>query len=349
MTTPTTTYARPKLKGSAQDLIDAFDKTLGGNDQSATVTHFIDTGFAPLNYALTGDYGKGLPQGRLMEVYGPSSAGKTALLTEWMAQAQKMGGCAGFRDWERSFSQLVASEGFGLDLTLPYWSYKKPRTWEEGNMQAVAYAQWVREKGLIHPDAPILIGLDSIASAVPASSAGKNMDELTMNDTTALARVTSTTLKSMAIAAEDYNTTFLYLNQIRTKPGVVYGDPTTTPGGKAMEFYATARLALSREKVMAQVEGEKTFVGQNINIKCVKSKLTVPFKECKLRMNFTDAGIAFFDRELSTIETLAEMGKLPVPSKGFVEWEGKRISPKQFAEKARKEGLMPTLNAMFTA
>lgn len=347
--TAATTYARPTLKGGVADLVEAFDKHLGGNDESATVTDFIDTGFAPLNYAMTGDYNKGLPQGRLMEVYGPSSAGKTALATEWMAMAQKMGGVAGFRDWERSFSQLVASEGFGLDLTLPYWSYKKPRTWEEGNMQAVAYAQWVREKGIIHEKAPILIVLDSIASAVPASSAGKNMDELTMNDTTALARVTSTTLKSMAIAAEDYNATFLYLNQIRTKPGVVYGDPTTTPGGGAMEFYSTARLALSREKVMQQVAGSKEFVGQNINIKCQKSKLTKPFKTCTLRMNFTDAGIAFMDKELSTIETLADMGKIVVPSKGYVEWEGKRYSPKQLAERARKEGLMPTLNAMFTA
>ncbi len=344
-----TTFARPKLKGSAQDLIDAFDKNLGGNDESATVTHFIDTGFVPLNQIISGRSDGGLPQGRLIETYGPSSAGKTALATEWMKMSQQMGGVAGFRDWERSFSQLVAQEGFGLDLTLPYWSYKKPRTWEEGNMQAVAYAQWVREKGLIHEEAPILIVLDSIASAVPQSSADKNMDQLTMNDTTALARVTSTTLKSMALAAEDFNATFLYLNQIRTKPGVVYGDPTTTPGGGAMEFYSTCRMALSREKVMAQVEGQKEFVGQNINIKCVKSKLTKPFNTCTLRLTFNDAGIAMFDKELSTVEALADIGKIPVPSKGYVEWDGKRYSPKQLAEKVRKEGLMPALNAMFGA
>jgi recombination protein RecA len=341
------TYARPKLKGDLSDLMGEFDKALGGNDESATVTDFIDTGFWPLNYALTGNYELGLPQGRLIEMFGASSTGKTALATEWMAAAQRMGGVAAFRDWERSFSQLVASEGFGLDLTAPYWSYKKPRTWEEGNMQALAYAQWVRDKGIIHEKAPILIVLDSIASAVPASSAGKNMDELTMNDTTALARVTSTTLKSMAIAAEDYNATFMYLNQIRTKPGVVYGDPRTTPGGSAMEFYSTCRLALGRQKVMKQVEGQKEFVGQNIDIQCVKSKLTKPFKECTLRMSFSEAGIAFFDKEVSTIEVLAKMGKIPVPSKGFVEWEGKRISPTVLAQRVRDEKLMPLLNKMF--
>lgn len=345
----TATYARPKLKGTFDDLINEFDKSLGGNDESATVTDFIDTGFWPLNYALTGSYELGLPQGRLIEMFGGSSTGKTALATEWMGMAQKMGGVAGFRDWERSFSQLVAQDGFGLDLTPPYWSYKKPRTWEEGNMQALAYARWVREKGVIHEKAPILIVLDSIASAVPASSAGKNMDELTMNDTTALARVTSTTLKSMAIAAEDYNATFMYLNQIRTKPGVVYGDPRTTPGGVAMEFYSTVRMALGRQKVMAQVDGEKEFVGQNIDIQCVKSKLTKPFKECTLRMSFSEAGIAFFDKELSTVETLAKMGKIVVPSKGFIEWEGKRTTAKQLAQRVREEKSLGELNKLFLA
>lgn len=344
-----TTYARPALKGSAAGLLEEFDKHLGGNDESATVTEFIDTGFVPLNIIMSGRPDGGLPQGRLVEVYGPSSAGKTALATDWMAMAQRMGGVAGFRDWERSFSQQVAQDGFGLDLTAPYWSYKKPRTWEEGNMQAVAYAKWVREKGVIHEKAPILIVLDSIASAVPASSAGKNMDELTMNDTTALARVTSTTLKSMALAAEDYNATFLYLNQIRTKPGVVYGDPTTTPGGGSMEFYSTNRLALSREKVMQQVDGSKEFVGQNINIKCVKSKLTKPFQTCSIRLGFNDAGVAFFDRELSTIDALLELGKLAEPKKGFVEWEGKQIGKKVFADKVRAEKLLPELNKLFAA
>lgn len=345
----TTTFARPALKGSAADLLTAFDKATGGNDESATVTDYIDTGYPPLNFALTGDFTKGLPQGRLIEMFGPSSAGKTALLTAWLAMAQKMGGVAGFEDWERSFNQDVARDGFHLDLTPPYWSYKKPRTWEEGNMQALAYARWVRENGVIHEKAPILIGLDSIASAVPQSSAEKTMDQLSMNDTTALARVTSTTLKSMALAAEDYNATFFYLNQIRTKPGVVYGDPRTTPGGGAMEFYATCRLALGREKVMAQVDGAKEFVGQNINIQCVKSKLTKPFKDCKLRMTFNEAGVAYFDIEFSMIEALLDMGKLTEPRKGYVDWDGKQYARKALAEKARVDGFSTKLVELFSA
>lgn len=342
----TKVYARPAPK-SATAFADDFEKALGENDASATVTHFIDTGFPPLNVIMSGRYDGGLPQGRLMEVYGGSSTGKTALATEWMAMAQAMGGVAGFRDWERSFSQTVAQEGYKLDLTAPYWSYKKPRTWEEGNTQAAEYAQWIREKGVIHEEAPILIVLDSIASAVPASSAGKKFDELNMNDTTALARVASTTLKSMAIAAEDFNATFLYLNQIRTKPGVIYGDPTTTPGGTSMEFYSTVRLSLAREKIMAQVEGEKEFVGQNIGIKCVKSKMTKPFQNTKLRLTFDDNGIAFFDKEFSMIEALVEMEKLPEPRKGFVEWNGKQTAKKALAEKIRSECATAELIKLF--
>jgi protein RecA len=344
----TTTYARPVLKGTTvADLAEEFDKKLGGNDESATVTDFIDTGYIPLNLAISGRVDGGLPQGRLVEVYGPSSAGKTALATFWMAFAQKMGGAAGFRDWERSFNQEVAANGFGLDLTPPYWSYRKPRTWEEGNMQALAYAQWIRERGVIHERAPIAIVMDSIASAVPASSAGKAMDELTMNDTTALARVTSTTLKSMAIAAEDYNATFIYLNQIRTRPGVVYGDPTTTPGGGAMEYYSTVRMSLARDKVTKVVAGTKEFVGQDIKIKCQKSKLTKPFEECKIRLSFTDDGIAYFNPELSTIQALVDMGKLPEPSKGFTEWDGKRIGMNALADQIRAAGAIAELNKLF--
>ena len=116
-----------------------------------------------------------------------------------------------------------------------------------------------------------------------------------------------------------------------------------------MEFYSTCRLALGREKVMAQVDGEKEFVGQNINIQCVKSKLTKPFKECKLRMAFDEAGVAKFDKEFSLVEALAAAGKLPEPRKGFVEWDGKQYAKKAMAEKARNEGLVPALNALFTS
>lgn len=330
---------------SVADLISALDKELGPNADGQQVTNFIDTGFPPLNKIMSGRYDGGLPFGRMVEMFGESSTGKTALATQWMVNAQKMGGVAGFIDWERSFDVSLA-EGFGLKAERPYWLYSKPKTWEEGNVTAAKACKIIRESKVIKPDAPILFVFDSIASALPKSQAEKEIDEYTMNDTTALARVTSTTLKAMAQHCEEFNATFLYLNQMRLKPGVVYGDPRTTPGGKAMEFYATARLALGRQKIMEQVDGDKTFVGQNISIQCVKSKMTKPFQETSIRMSFDDLGAAQFDTIVSLLEYMIA-NKLITYSKPRITWtDGKQYFTKVLAEKIRAENGFADLVAM---
>lgn len=326
-----------KASGSVADLAAALEASVGANDDNAAVTQFIDTGYGPLNEAISGRYDGGLPFGRMVEMFGESSTGKTALATEWMVQAQKMGGVAGFVDWERSFDVGLA-EGFGLNTQRPYWLYNKAETWESGNTFAGRACKIIRESKAIPDDAPILFVFDSIASAVPmsmlydAKGNKREIDSFTMNDTSALSRVTSTTLKVMAQYCEEYNATFLYLNQIRLKIGVVFGDPRTTPGGKAMEYYSTARLALGREKIMQQVAGSKEFVGQNINIQVTKSKLTKPFKEAKIRMSFDEDGVAHFDRDYSLVEHLIGEKKLDVPSNGYVTWEGKRLSKRAMAD-----------------
>lgn len=330
---------------SVADLISQLDKELGPNADGQQVTNFIDTGFPPLNKIMSGRYDGGLPFGRMVEMFGESSTGKTALATQWMVNAQKMGGVAGFIDWERSFDVSLA-EGFGLVSERPYWLYSKPKTWEEGNVTAAKACKIIRESKVIKPEAPILFVFDSIASALPKSQAEKEIDEYTMNDTTALARVTSTTLKAMAQHCEEYNATFLYLNQMRLKPGVVYGDPRTTPGGKAMEFYATARLALGRQKIMEQVDGDKTFVGQNISIQCVKSKMTKPFQETSIRMSFDELGAAQFDTIVSLLEYMVDR-KLIAYTKPRVTWtDGKQYFMKALAEKIRTEGGYADLVAM---
>lgn len=330
---------------AANDLADALLKAIGDNAGNQAVSQFIDTGFPPLNKIASGRYDGGLPYGRLVEMFGESSTGKTALATEWMVKAQQMGGVAGFVDWERSFSVDLA-KGFGLNDERPYWIYTKPRTWEEGNVIAAKACKLIRDSKAVPDDAPILFVFDSIAAALPKSQAEKEIDEYTMNDTTALARVTSTTLKAMAQHAEDFNATFLYLNQIRLKPGVVYGDPRTTPGGKAMEYYATVRLALGRQKIMEQRDGEKEFVGQQISIQTVKSKLTKPFQETSLRLVFDEGGVATFDTVMSMLEFLVDRKLIPY-SKPRVTWtDGKQYFVKALAEKIRSEGLLSDLVAM---
>jgi len=325
-------------KGDA--LAKALLSAIGDNADNQAVSQFIDTGYAPLNRIISGRYDGGLPFGRCVEMFGASSSGKTALATDWMVTAQKMGGVAIFIDWERSFNVNLAVS-FGLKTERPFWIYKKPKTWEEGNTIAAKACQIIRNSEMIPASAPILVVFDSIAAALPKSMTDKDIDEYTMNDTTALARVTSTTLKSMSSWAEEYNSTFLYLNQIRLKPGVVYGNPQTTPGGMAMEFYSTVRLSLGRTKIVAG--SDKEFVGQKININCVKSKLTKPFQECSMNLMFDDAGTAVFDKVLSLIDHLVEEKALTM-SGARVAWiDGKTFHKSELAKKLVKEGAVAEL------
>lgn len=355
----TTTVAPVTKKAAAaaasiDDLCSALDAALGDNDDNAAVTQFIDTGYAPLNEALSGRFDGGLPFGRMVEMMGESSSGKTALATEWMVQAQKMGGVAGFIDWERSFDVGLA-KGFGLNDERPYWLYHKAQTWESGNTWAAKACQAIRKSKAIPAEAPILFVFDSIASAIPASMLydakgnKREIDSFTMNDTSALSRVTSTTLKVMAQYCEEFNATFLYLNQIRLKIGVVFGDPRTTPGGKAMEFYATNRIMLGREKIMQTVAGGKEFVGQNIKMEVVKSKLTKPFKKCEIRMAFDDDGVARFDTTYSLIDLLLDQKKLVSPRAGFVTWDGKQLSKRALTDLINETGIIAQFNALLEA
>jgi len=332
--------------GAFEDLAKSLTAAIGENAAADTVKDWIDTQYPPLNEILSGDSKNGLPQGRLIEMFGPSSSGKTAIATWLMIQAQRAGGIAGFADHEKSFDVTLAQK-MGLDTTFPRWIYKRPKTWEESNTMIAKASQAIRNSKAIPPDAPILWVFDSIAAAMPKSQAEKEMDELTMNDTTALARVTSTTLKTMASHASDYNFTVIYLNQIRLKPGVVYGDPTTTPGGQAMEFYATTRIALSRSKLMEErmVHGkkEKVFVGQQIKMKTVKNKLTRPFQETSWNMMFNDDGTAFFDLTGALLDHLTDIGKVE-KSGAFITWiDGKKYHRKALIGHINETGAVDVL------
>jgi recombination protein RecA len=321
------------------------DRIIGSGREIEEPLIYLDTGYAPLNHAISGKYDGGVPARKLIEIYGGSSTGKTALATKLMVEAQKAGGYTGFMDWERSFSPPLGVQ-FGLNIERTHFAYFKPETWEEGNTKALQIAEMLRSKKIIAPEAPIVMVLDSIAAAVPRSvrydekGNRRPIDSYTMNDTTALARVTSTTLKSVKAMTDDLGVTMIYLNQIRTKPGVVHGDPTTTPGGVAMEFYADARLRLTRAQVKDKASGD--FLGQQINVKVVKSKFTAPFKECSLRLMFEDEA-AYFDATASLIEHLNELKLLPKSGNYFTWPDGTNRYLKALAEKVNTEGLVPEL------
>ena len=214
--TPTDTKTMSKA-----NLLKNIGNIVGDQAKSLEIKTWINTGLPPLNYCLSGHYDRGYALGRLYEMFGPSSSGKTLCATKAMIAAQEQGGCAIFIDYEQSFDLSLAME-LGMTDEAPYFIYVAPRTWEEGNQKAIELAAAIRESEVIAGTAPIMIVQDSIAAAVPASQVAKGHDfnALNMNDTTALARVTSTTLKSIKAYATDLQFTCLFLNQIRVSPGV---------------------------------------------------------------------------------------------------------------------------------
>ena len=233
----------------------ALKKKIGSNDEIQKVSHWIDSGFPPLNKAISGRYDGGFPCGRIVEVFGPPSAGKTFLATAAMVSAQKQDGLAVFLDHENSFDVgLAVANGLNADEDDGQWVYKQPDTFEDSVELIGTILKLVRDEELIPEIAPICIVADSLASMVPNSKAekfdkmaegtAKDKDQLNMNDNTALARATSANFPTLALWARKYNACIIFLNQVRTKIGVMFGDPTTSPGGDSPKFYASVRIRL---------------------------------------------------------------------------------------------------------
>lgn len=322
---------------------------IGPNDEEQEVKTWLDTGYPLLNKIVSGDYDKGIPGGRIIEMFGPPSSGKTLIATQLMIAAQKAGGVAGFCDHEYTY-QMPFAKKLGLSDEFPHWIYRRPRTWEESNTLALKAGAAIRKGKTIPDDAPILWVFDSVAAMIPKSmlmdkdGKDRGIDELNMNDTTALSRVSSSTLKVINQMTAELNMTVLYLNQIRTKIGVVYGDPTTTPGGAAFEFYASVRLGLGKKLIKDKASGEVT--GQLTGITTKKNKVTRPFQEVDLRLTFDNDGMAHFDFTSGMIDFLIEHKKL-VMTGAYVEWiDGKKYYKKALAEKIDAEGSQEELKAL---
>jgi protein RecA len=336
--------------GIAEELAKAMIAAAGAPDPELEVPGWIDSGYEPLNMMLSGDpKNGGFAMGRIFEIFGPPSAGKTWLATQVMRAAQKMGGVAQFHDHEYTF-QLPFAERSGLNPVHPWFSYRRPETWEESNTIALQTAYAIRKSKLLPPLAPIVIVFDSVAAMIPKSvlydAKGKKrgFDEYSMNDTSALSRVSSTTLKVINQQCAELNVTIIYLNQIRTKIGVIYGDPTTTPGGSSFEFYASARLALGKKYIKAKVNGVDEIVGQMMGIETKKNKLARPRQEIDLRLNFEDDGMTAVNLTHSLIEHAITVGKLKKLTTGRVEWvNGNSYPPVQLADLIDKGGLKPVL------
>lgn len=225
---------------------------IGDSAEQVGIKNWLTTGVPELDAALSGMFDGGAPGGRMIEIFGPASSGKTFLATMIMKAAQDAGGIAGFSDHERSFEpKLAASLGMDVDPNNGTFVYKRPETFEESIALATTFAEQVRKQKLIPDDAPLVWVFDSVASMIPyeklydAKGKRRVAGDYNMRDKLALASATSQSYPHLAQWAEDYNMTVILLNQIRMKPGVMYGDPTCLHGNVKVPFvdgsYATMR------------------------------------------------------------------------------------------------------------
>lgn len=322
---------------------------------------FLSTGLPNLDHRISGRYiGGGIPQGRITELAGPESAGKTAIATNVMKSAQEAGGIAIFMDHEKSFRINFAKEVFGMTDDPEHWIYHQPRTYEESwdkvkeilyilrGVEVLKSGKLKLNEPLVPFELPIVVVFDSLASMTPQEKFNKESEDATMRDRLALAAATSATFDVMATIAEMTNTTMLFLNQLREQPGVTHGDNTTTPGGKAPAFYSSVRMKLARTILYDTTT--KTKYGQEIRCEVYKNKVWRPFG--KTSWNFlyddgTNSGRGKFDILNSVIDELIAIGKID-RSGAWITWDGKKWnSRKQLEAHIVENDQYPLLLSLF--
>ena len=277
-----------------------------GSDERAPV-ETIPTGSIALDAAL--GIG-GLPRGRIVEIYGPESSGKTTLTLHAIANAQKNGGVAAFIDAEHALDPEYA-KALGVDIDALLVS--QPDTGE----QALEIADMLVRSGAID-----LIVIDSVAALVPRAEIEGEMGDTHVG---LQARLMSQALRKLTGGLNTTNTTMIFINQLREKIGVFFGSPETTAGGKALKFYASVRLDIRRIETLK--DGTDA-VGNRTRVKVVKNKMAAPFKQAEFDIIY-GTGIS---REGSLIDFGVEHDIVKTSGAGYT-YEGEQLG--QGKENAR--------------
>lgn len=205
----------------------------------------------------------GVPRGRIVEVYGPESSGKTTVALQIVAEAQKMGGEAAFIDVEHALDPIYAS-ALGVDTDNLIVS--QPDSGE----QALEIAESLVRSGAID-----VIVIDSVAAMVTKAEIDGEMGDMHVGQ---LARLMSQAMRKLTSVISKSNCVAIFINQVREKIGIIYGNPETTPGGRALKFYASVRMEVRKGEAL-KVGGE--VIGNKTRVKVVKNKVAPPFKECE--------------------------------------------------------------------
>jgi recombination protein RecA len=280
-----------------------------GSAQAQKKIEVIPTGSLAIDLALGVG---GVPRGRVVEIFGPESSGKTTLMLHVIANAQKAGGLAAFIDAEHALDPAYAKKlGVNLDDLL----VSQPDSGEE----ALSICETLARSNALD-----VIVVDSVAALVPKAELEGEMGMATMG---MQARLMSQALRKLTALLSKSKTTCIFTNQLREKVGVMFGNPETTPGGKALKFYASVRLDIRRKDAIKDAAGN--VLGNHVKVKVVKNKVAPPFVEAEFDIIYNHG----IDKEGSILDVGIESGV--VDKKGaWLQFEGELIG--QGKEAARK-------------
>ena len=281
---------------------------LGGEGNKKLDVESVPTGSIGLDYAL--GIG-GLPKGRIIEIYGPESGGKTTVTLHAIAETQKLGGMAAFIDVEHALDPVYA-KSLGVDID--HLIVSQPDTGE----QALEIMETLARSGAID-----IVVLDSVAAMVTKAEIDGEIGDSFVG---VQARLMSAAMRKLTSVISKSNTVAIFINQVREKIGVMYGNPETTPGGRALKFYARVRIEVRKgEKIVD--DGE--IIGYTTKCKVVKNKVAPPFKETQFDMIFGE-GIS----RLGEIITMGEELGFIKKSGAWYSYNGERLG--QGKEKTKK-------------